>query len=159
MLLRVSPQVGGWRGGVGRVPRGKQRGAGCHPMSDVAALASQDGAPGAALRTWRSLAISLPFQPLSCVEPRAAFPKASAPQVPRVAMREAFAGGSGTLELRWGSGASRRPPPPPSRCCGQSAAPRRRARARSWSRSRSAARLRVVGSASAQPRGGDAAPL
>lgn len=46
--------------------------------------------------------ISLPFQPLSCVEPRAAFPRAGAPQMPRwgkpLPEEAAPAGSAGALE-------------------------------------------------------------
>lgn len=70
--------------------------------------------------------LSLPFQPLPCVEPGAAFPAGASSGEGRSLCR-----GKRLPRLRRGSGASPRPPPPPP------------------SRSRSPARPRVVGSPSA----------
>lgn len=66
--------------------------------------------PGPATLTGCFQPISLPFQPPSCVEPGAAFPKDGAPQVPRVAGGEgggALTGGSGQPT---GSGGALEPP-------------------------------------------------
>lgn len=146
MPLRVSPEVGkGRTGGPGEaavcrlppaaprvmLPRWPHRtvhpGLRCKP-----GLASPIGC---------FELVSLPFQPLSCVEPRAAFPEASAPQVPRwgkpLPEEAAPAGSGGALEPPVGR-RRRRP------CSAGSRQPRG-----GRARSRSAARLRVVGSPSA----------